>query len=156
MALVKTAKTKDSVSVLSQKFSVPKTHQIRSMILFLPKAVGAFNTKEILIIFFTIRCPIFAHIFSMQQFSTSFALKTPNMEMFIQCHQRLSILYLGFIDFTARIQNIESLQTWEPQSGLSQYTMIIRIRVPMSVVTVCDAINSDICRITSPTIVQIQ
>ena len=100
-----TAAIYGSVSVLSQKFSVPKTHQIRSIILFLPKAVCAFNTKEILIIFFTIRCPIFAHIFSMQQFSASFALKTPNMKMFIQCHQCLSILKLGFIDFTARIQN---------------------------------------------------
>ena len=58
----------------------------------LPKAIGAFNTKEILVTLFAVRRSIFAHVFTMEKFSTGFTFETPHMKMFFQGHQGLAIL----------------------------------------------------------------
>ena len=64
----------------------------REPLLYLPKAIGAFNTKEILVTLFAVRRSIFAHVFTMEKFSTGFTFETPHMKMFLQGHQGLAIL----------------------------------------------------------------
>ena len=43
------------------------------------ETVGALDAKEILIVLFTVGCAIFAHVLTMQEVPTCFALEAPDM-----------------------------------------------------------------------------
>jgi len=49
-------------------------------------AVGAFDTKQVLIAFFAVGLSVLAHIFTMQKFTAGFTFETPDMVMLVQSH----------------------------------------------------------------------